>query len=652
MKKTKLERFTLIGVCLILLIIIIKVKADPLNVEVIDEQKDFISVEDLTFYDNTREISVEVHEYQPGKRLSDFKYCLIENDCNDESNWLSVSTYDASNFVSEFQMSVGNSGMMFEFKVPQGKLKIKAIYADYEPMDITYSRYTKTTDNESELNNIYNDEVKNLSNYESTYNNLITGYRGGDIILPSDCTSNGCVLKITFDENDYNSILSRLNYFNENFNQDMDDYEFLDLASMNNHLETVNTDSIEPIKENDSLYIETEGTNKSIYLVVNKFFSEKNRVNFIIGDNKNRILSEDYIGVDCLLDKKYFNDVDGFLSFNEFNNYTQNPEIFYGAPVVKLKVDKVRNLALTNEGNASGVGTLNKPYTKIVSLNQDKYPINENFELTINSYYEQDYSVPIALKNDSNQTVQEITLNFSRFAFGGNAGSLLLVDDNAINCKDSSRNPDCREGHIHVSTFYRGLLDTFYTNGQTRVISSFMISNQRNGLTGEYIDNLRVYERDESFDPWATAIFYHDDEVVMTKSFNVGDIVKMEGFTETVIENDTVNNHAIEPGGGLITDYNSANYNIFGYGLGFEQKMNSIKYFDERSVENLSIEYPIILASKEEILDNSINRIALFLTNGELKSDEENFPELTYGVGEGKIFDIDGRVFEELGGGN
>ena len=72
--------------------------------------------------------------------------------------------------------------------------------------------------------------------------------------------------------------------------------------------------------------------------------------------------------------------------------------------------------------------------------------------------------------------------------------------------------------------------------------------------------------------------------------------------------------------------------------------------FDSRSYQNGNIDYTLILASKSEIIDNNINRIALFLTNGELKSDEDNFPELTYGVGEGKIFEVDGRVFEELGG--
>ena len=59
----------------------------------------------------------------------------------------------------------------------------------------------------------------------------------------------------------------------------------------------------------------------------------------------------------------------------------------------------------------------------------------------------------------------------------------------------------------------------------------------------------------------------------------------------------------------------------------------------------------ILFHSLIQFIDNNINRIALFLTNGELKSDEENFPELTYGVGEGKIFEVDGRIFEELGGG-
>ena len=75
--------------------------------------------------------------------------------------------------------------------------------------------------------------------------------------------------------------------------------------------------------------------------------------------------------------------------------------------------------------------------------------------------------------------------------------------------------------------------------------------------------------------------------------------------------------------------------------------MNKVKWFDERAYNEGTIEYRIKLATKKDIIDNEITKIALFLTNGELKDDDEDFPELTYGVGEGKIFRIDNTTFDE-----
>ena len=111
-----------------------------------------------------------------------------------------------------------------------------------------------------------------------------------------------------------------------------------------------------------------------------------------------------------------------------------------------------------------------------------------------------------------------------------------------------------------------------------------------------------------------------------------------------------VNGVAVDFNNQPINDYDSSQYTYFGYGLGYEKSVNSIKYFGENNYRDGRLEHTLILASKEEIIDNEINRIALFLTNGELKSDEANFPELTYGVGEGKIFEVDHRTFDRLGG--
>ena len=602
-----------------------------------------------------REFVLNVNNVKPGKRIDKILYCLKSSDCNNEQNWIDVTTYDANNIVSSFQNSVGTNDMTFFISLPIAELNLKVEFVDFEPMDITYANFKLTTDDPNRYWDVYGDESYNLNNYDETFKNLVTGYKGGDIILPEDCTNNGCVLKVTLTEENYNAIVNRLNYFNNNLNQDMDPYTFLDLASMNNHLDIENYpgDSIYPYtlnRQSNDLYVETNGNTKSIYLIINKFFNYKNRSEFILGDNRNRILSEDYIGLKYLVDRKYFDETDGFLTFNEYNEYKQNAVLFYGTPSVQFVVDKVRPVSLTSTGNSNGMGTLKYQYNKIVSRDNDKYPIDNNFELTIRSYYEPEYVVPITLKNNDTK-VKDITLELSRFAFGGNAGNLLIVDGEGRNCKRPDIHPDCREGNIYVSTSYRGLIDTFYADGTTDYIDSFEISKQYDGLRGAFLNHETVYVRNEEFSPWAVAIFYHDDMVIATRSFNLGELVKIEGFSEEVLPNDSVNGKVKEMGSNTFIDnYDSGDYNIYGYGLGFEKPINSIKYFSPGMYNGGNIDYTLILASKEEIIDNRINRIALFLTNGELKSDEANFPELTYGVGEGKVFEVDGRVFEELGG--
>ena len=245
----------------------------------------------------------------------------------------------------------------------------------------------------------------------------------------------------------------------------------------------------------------------------------------------------------------------------------------------------------------------------------------------------------------------DITLNLDRFAFGGNAGGLLLVDGNGINCKQQWNHPDCNENNTYISTDYRGLIDTFYANGNTDSVSAFDIEQNDNELIGRSLIPANLYVRNEDFNPWAVAIFYKDDEVIMTKSFDLGKLVEYEGFTEEPISADIVNNHALNGfTHELITDYNPENYQFFGYGRGFKKPMESIKYFYPNSYNDGSISQTLLLASKQEILNNGINRISLFLTNGELKSDENVFPELKYGVGEGKIFELDDRTFELEGG--
>lgn len=648
-------KYLSLGMCVFALSMIIRVHADNPVIDVSQNNDCTLDIIDNGVRGDERELQVNVNNISPGKRITGFKYCLTENDCDDEGNWVGITKDNDNKDMTAFSIAVGNNDYSFWFNVPDGNLILVATFADFEPMNISYARFLRSTDDESEYRDIYSDAAKERENYESEFTDIVTGYRGGDIVLPHGCTDNGCLLKVSMNKTDYNTINARLDEYNSDNTHERN--EFLDLSRMFNHLSDYNmaADTLEAMTDNDNnLVIEDENNVITFYLIVNKFFYENNRSNFTVGDNRNRILSEDYLGLNYKVDRKYFDEGNmyGFLTFNEFNNYEQEAVLFYGTPIVKFAVDGFKEPALADGGSAAGMGTLKHVYNKIVSADPDKYPINQNFELTINSFYNPDYTLSLNLMNDST-LVKKVTLNISRFAFG----EILIVNNDGVNCRDRRYNANCNDNNANISTEYRGLYDTFYSNGETLEIGeennanlkTFEISRQQNGVEGRTLRNETVYVRNEDFNPWAVAIFYHNDEVVTTKSFNLGELTKIEGYSLEAIPNSEVNNIARD-NGELITDYDSSNYNVFGYGLGYEIPINKIKYFSRGSYEGGNLNYTLILASKKEIEDNNINRIALFLTNGELKADEANFPKLTYGVGEGKIFEIDDRTFDRLGG--
>ena len=652
-KNLKNSKFIILGIVLFVCAIFFNVNAQDPSVVIVESFCDMTYRENF-IDDNGRELSIYINDVAAGKRLTGIKYCLAVEDCTNENNWI-----DAEGNVSSFGNSVGGTDMFFTIMVPTENIKLKAVFTDFEPMNISYARYKIGTENEEEYWDVYTDKTYDLDNYEEEFTPILTGYRGGDIILPEGCTENGCLLKISMNLTDYNSMMDRLDYFNENQNEDFEYYDFLSLSSMFNHLDTVYVDSVELLYEDDEdggILIETDEENATFYFVVNKFFDyEKNRTDVSIGDNKFRILGENYIGLNYSLDEKYFDAGKeyGFLAFNEFNDYYQDLVIFYGTPEIQFEIDSPIPVSLA-DGGSSNMGTLKFQYNSIKSDDQGKFPIDNNFVLSINSFYEQDYRVPLALKDANNET-KHITLNLSRLAFGGNAGSLLVVDGDGINCRDVNREdvePNCVDGNMYVSTLYYGLFDTFYSSEdlRTEVDEVFEIEKfDGQELRADRVTNVIAYERNDNFRPWATAIYYSDDVVMFTKSFNLEEAIKVTGISEEKIDNSFINNHAYDFANNLITDFDNENYNLFRYGHGLDLPISKIKYFDQNTY-NDKISYRLLLASQEEITENNIDKIALFLTNGELKADEENFPELTYGVGEGKIFEVYPWIFEEVGG--
>ena len=612
-------------------------------------------------------LRVTINDIKPGKRITGIEYCekVNETACDDENNWSNVTTDEP---VNEFASGTGNDDMEFHGNIPNGEIMLRVNFTDFEPMDISYANFTRTDD--------YHDgNTLNLDHYDQTFEPLITDYKGGDIILPSDCLANGCVLNVTLTDADFAAYKGRIDDINSHSGGN-DQRTLVDLAMMWNHLpqdieDANNVANVIPNNfdtnvnpENDIKVVQNNNGTKSVFVSINKYFNVTSRTEFNFGGNKNRILSEDYIGLKSRIDRKYFpegNDY-GAIVFNDYNHNKASLTMFYGAPEVYLYPDTVK----TAVGTPVNMGTINYTYDTIESKDNSNFPITKEgnmFKLGISSFYEQDYAVPLVFKTgDSN--AKEVTLNLERYAFMGNGGEVLPIDEEGRNCNFDPQSVCNDDDHVYASTTYKARIDTFYANN-TELDATDLPGGKTVELRKDYGFDLmldeygpgsKFYARNEEFNPWAVAIFYSEDIVMFTRSFDLGNAVKVTGFTNETISDDMVNGQAKRQIGDefvTVNDYDNTQYQIFGYGHSFEKPIGTIKYFKESDYNDPNgIDYQIRLATKKELESNGITKVALFLTNGELKPDDENFPELTYGVGEGKIFVIDNRTFDRIGGNN
>ena len=201
-KKVKVNHLKLfLSLCFIfILVIALKANAQVDGVEIIPSEYASIEVTQNGSDGGKRDLVVYLNNISPGKRITDIKFCIVENDCDSESNWMSTYAYDNSAMqVHEFDRGIGDDQMAFWVKAPDENIKIKVDFTDFEPMNISYSKYLL-----HEVNSYSGDQLNNFNNYENEFAPLINGYIGGDIVLPSDCLANGCVLKMTLSNENYN----------------------------------------------------------------------------------------------------------------------------------------------------------------------------------------------------------------------------------------------------------------------------------------------------------------------------------------------------------------------------------------------------------------------------------------------------------------
>ncbi len=489
---------------------------------------------------NKKQIHLKINA-NPGKRLTELAYKADE-----EEEWTQVPLSELHNYANNHVQEVN-------LDLPISDSTIRFTFVDYEPATISYAKYLGKNYSES--------STMDDTNYESEYTTMLTNYKGGDVILPSDCTADGCMLKIEYSKASCDAIKERMDANNPNWRWFGESHDHIDRTGV----------AAQPIK-----YFGYTVSDEScqIQVVINKYFTDFGIQSFTIADNINEIMSEDFIGATVESNTGKFDDSiaeDGYMYFTEHNNYTKESSIFYG--VNELYTTFYSPRPLNGDIDTNEMGTLIYQPDSVEPGN-DEYQITWNnatkkATVTINSYYEQEYKLDLKLMKNE-EVLKTIHLNLNRFAFAGNAGNLSLVDDNNNQCMGGPTD------NCYYSTEYRGEPDVFYTTGETIALNNyFEWSIQRfedtERLEGDTIVNPEtVYEANKDFHPWAIAMFYNaDDEIVKTESFDLNQI-KVEGISSTIKpENDEVNGLAWSRTlNDYITGYDKDNYTYVSHGAG------------------------------------------------------------------------------------
>ena len=520
----------------------------------------------------------------------------------------------------------------YQFLIPEGTdnshpVNVSYTLAEKKPLDITYYNYAS--------NDTSDEAYENPNNYDfANEHSLIEGYKDGDIILPEDCVENGCVLKFKFaSEQDYNE------YKSHKITEENDPWIWGDGFIFNDNGQDTRT-----IFTDDSMCVENnQNTGYYCYVIVSKRFTEVGNTPLTIGYTKMNLFAPGNAAIKLSVDIENFfdtlNDKDQ-ITFNE-NNKEANIEVFYGTKklfIEQLTPRPVLSTGSTNMGsliefdNITGSG-----YGYNVTYNN----LTKKGSVNIDSYYQDKLNIELNFtKNNVDVLGGKAKINLDRFAFNN---WIMEVDAQGRNCQENNNGNDCASGRYY-SIQYRGVPKFMYVTEEeqenpTTVIDRYFEDDPSTGNdiivreVGPTIDP--VYRRNTNFNPHAIALFYDaNEEVVLTKDFDLNSEVFYEGF----VSRDTFNQLypvAKDENGNPVTidkDY---------VRLGRENSpfIKFIEYF-HRDLDS-TIMHEIILISKADVQEKGIKKVALFLVNGEI--DTDNIPELTYGIGEGKVLEIRGE---------
>ena len=501
-------------------------------------------------------------------------------------------------FFREYDFSLDE--YVYEFFIPEtatedNKVEVNIHYAPKASFNISYMNYTGTDYDRNSL--------QDINNYSTEVKTLIENYRDGDIILPEDAVQNGSVLLFEFDEQDFNELMQG-------------DFRAEAVILFDGR----NENMFEPMCDDE---------NHMCYIIINKGFDELSygRINFAYFDIN--VYMPGFIGFNGLGDVNNFNDNNLAFGFTAASHEAFINQLFYGTK--KLYLSKIVPRPVVNSGanNCGSFGTFDDVTGTGYGYSVD-YDANVA-TVTFSSFYQDMMTLELNITNGGTNVFGEpVKLNINRYAFNE---VVIETDDIGRNCQENNNGNTCNQGK-YFSVEYRGVLSSFYVeNEDYEELNSIMVVDNLDE-TNHTIDlnnwgqNERAYARNKNFTPNVLALFYDNtDMIVDIKTFNLNHDVVESGYIAKA------NFNTIYGGYTLNTEVNK-DFVRFGYDT--RVPIENLDYFD--NIDNASIMHQIVLIDTNDAKDLNVRKIALFLINGEIE--ENAIPSLTYGIGEGRVFQI------------
>ena len=500
---------------------------------------------------------------------------------------------------------------LYEFIIPNDanedhKVEVNIEYAEKAPFDITYMSYKGTSYKDEDLENPdnYNNEVM-----------LVEGYKDGDLVLPNDVTDNGSVLMFKFSEETYN------------------EYKAIIIPESGDRWFRA-----EAVVDNKN-YIDgnCDDETNTCYVFIDKDFKNISYGTIELAYTKLGVYTTDYVGFNVETDVDNFNDIiaetgSSTIGFTK-NKLESSIELFYGTRVLTLTSNLPK--PIIKNGTVNKCGSV-KTYNNVTGSGYGYNVAYDNGKVivSINTFYQDELAIELNILNGTENVIgKPVSIVLNRFAFAGNGGQLLEVDEKGRNCRENNNGNTCDKG-IYYSTQYRGVLNFMYINeGETE--TNFTDLYRVDNITNNSIDVSDTapesgYKRNKDFNPHAIALFYDENDMIVgTKDIDLNAEIDADGFVKKSVFNDVFSTYTVNKT--IDKDYVMFDHD-------HPTRIQNLEYFGHHTEE--TIMHDIVFISKDEVEEKNIKKIGLFLVNGEI--DPDNMPALTYGIGKGRIMEIHG----------